>query len=45
MLQNLINTMTAPNLYQYVICGINKTKNFEYKPRSEMNTNGINGDM
>ena len=45
VLQNLINTMTAPNLYQFVINGINKTKNFEYKPRSEMNNNAINGDL
>ena len=45
VLQNLINTMTAPNLYQFVINGINRTKNFEYKPRSEMNNNAINGDL
>ena len=45
VLQNLLNTMTAPNLYQFVVYGINKTKNFEYKPRSEMNVNAINGDL
>lgn len=45
VLQNLLNTMSAPNLYQFVVYGINKTKNFEYKPRSEMNVSGINGDL
>ena len=45
VLQNLLNTMTTPNLYQFVVYGINKTKNFEYKPRSEMSVNAINGDL
>ena len=46
ILQNLLNTITNPNLYQYVLYGISKTKNFEYKPRSEMNNaEKINGDM
>ena len=45
VLQNLLNTMTTPNLYQFVVYGINKTKNFEYKPRNEMNVNAINGDL
>lgn len=45
VLQNLLNTMTTPNLYQFVVYGINRTKTFEYKPRSEMNNNAISGDM
>ena len=45
VLQNLLNTMTTPNLYQFAINGINRTKTFEYKPRSEMNNNAISGDL
>ena len=45
ILQNILNTMTNPNLYQFVVYGINKTKNFEYKPRSEMNNNETNGNL
>lgn len=37
ILQNLLNAISNPNLYQYVLNGIDKTKNFEYKPRSEIN--------
>ena len=37
--------MTNPNLYIFAVNGINRAKNFEYKPRNELNTNAIKGDM
>lgn len=45
LIQGLLNSMTNPNLYQFVINGIDKTKNFEYKSRKELNNNGVNWDM
>lgn len=45
LIQGILNTLPNPNLYQFVINGINRTKNFEYKPRNELNTNAIKGDM
>lgn len=44
-IQGMLNAMPNPNLYQFVINGINRNKNFEYKPRNEMNNNAIKGDM
>ena len=44
-IQGMLNAMPNPNLYQFVINGINRNKNFEYKPRNEMNSNAIKGDM
>lgn len=43
--QGMLNALPNPNLYQFVINGINRTKNYEYKPRNELNTNAIKGDM
>ena len=45
LIQGMLNAMPNPNLYQLVINGINRTKNFEYKPRNELNNNEIDGDM
>lgn len=42
--QGMLNSMTNPNLYQFVVNAINRNKNFEYKPRNE-NNNGISGNM
>ena len=44
-IQGMLNAMPNPNLYQFVINGINRNKNFEYKPRNELNNNAIKGDM
>lgn len=43
--QGMLNALPNPNLYQFVINGINRNKNYEYKPRNELNTNAIKGDM
>lgn len=43
--QGMLNALPNPNLYQFVINGINRNKNYEYKPRNELNNNGIKGDM
>ena len=43
--QGMLNSMTNPNLYQFVINGIDRSKNFEYKPRNELNNDAIKGDM
>lgn len=45
ILQGILNSMTNPNLYVFAVNGINRSKNFEYKPRSELNTNAVKGDM
>lgn len=44
-IQGILNSMPNPNLYQFVINGIDRSKNFEYKPRNELNNNAIKGDM
>ena len=44
-IQGMLNAMPNPNLYQFVINGINRNKNYEYKPRNELNNNAIKGDM
>jgi transcriptional regulator with XRE-family HTH domain len=43
--QGMLNALPNPNLYQFVINGINRNKNYEYKPRNELSTNAIKGDM
>lgn len=47
VLQNMLNTMPQPNLYQYTLVGIEKTKNYEYRPRIELSDNdaAIKGNM
>lgn len=45
LIQGMLNSMTNPNLYIFVVNGINRAKNFEYKPRNEMNNNAFKGDM
>ena len=45
ILQGMLNSMTNPNLYVFAVNGINRARNFEYKPRNEMNANGFKGDM
>lgn len=45
IVQGILNSMTNPNLYAFAVNGINRSKNFEYKPRNEMNANGFKGDM
>lgn len=44
VIQGLLNAITNPDLFQLVLYSINKTKNFEYKVRNEINneekTNG-----
>ena len=44
-IQGILNAIPNPNLYQFVVNGINRAKTFEYKPRSEMNNNAISGDL
>ena len=44
-IQGMLNSMSNPNLYQFVINGIDRSKNFEYKPRNELNNDAIKGDM
>lgn len=45
LIQGMLNSMTNPNLYIFAVNGINRAKNFEYKPRNEMNNNAFKGDM
>lgn len=45
LIQGMLNSMTNPNLYQFVINGLNRNKNFEYKPRNEMSLNEVDGDL
>ena len=45
LVQGMLNSMTNPNLYQFVINGLNRNKNFEYKPRNEMNLDETGGDL